>query len=232
MLAIIAVGFVLAVVVAGYFMFKDSNDWSSVYKQLLNDKQRLEQDFKVEYGNVNVIEVGEFSGCLIYDIDANGTPEFFVTYRYPTESGWKVRKTVVYSIVNGKLVTADQHFSDDRLFAEKKVPGVILCIWGEVYPRQLFYKNGVFTTLPEDYVSYPDGIGGNTIKVGDNIYAFNQGNWEYYWKLYDGDAGMANRSYEQNLFGNGKEFVYITGWEHKDFQSAYEAYTSSEQYAK
>jgi hypothetical protein len=181
------------------------SDWSSIYEQLLNDKLRLLNDFKTEQGNV--VEVGRFKGCLIYDIDMNGIPEFFVTYTDYTNYEAGEDETVVYSIVNGKLVTAE-HFYGVRFFAEKKVPGVILGVWGEVYPQYRYiYKDGVFTDLPDDYVSYPDGLEGKTIKVGNSIYNFNQ----------DDDS-------EQNLFGNGNEFVYITGYEHKDFQSALKSY--------
>ena len=186
-----------------------TSDWSSVYKQLLNDRQRLLQDFETEYGNI--IEIGQFRGCLIYDIDANGIPEFFVTYTSYAQYESGENETVIYGIVNEKLVKAG-HFNDVRFFAEKKVPGIILGIWGEVYPQyQYNYKNGVFSSLPDNYVSYPEGIESETIKVGANIYAFNQ-------EIGDN---------EQNLFGNGKEFVYITGYEHKNFQSAFEAYTNN-----
>ena len=183
-------------------------DWSSVYKQLLNDKQRLLQDFNVQ-GNVNVVKVGQFKGCLLYDIDANGTPEFFITYTSYLQYEGGDDETVIYSIISGKLV-ATGHFYGVRFFAEKKVPGVVLGIWGEIWPQYKYiYKNGVFTRLQDNYVSYPDGEMGNTIKVGNNIYAFN------------------GNEASSRTFGNGNEFVYITGYEYKNFQFAYKSYTGN-----
>ena len=182
-------------------------EFLSEYKNLLDNKQQLLNDFKTEYANV--VEAGKFSGCLIYDIDANGVPEFFVNYTDYTNYEEGEDESVIYSIVNEKLVVVG-HFQGVRFFAEKKVPGIILGIYGEIYPQfRYIYKNGILTELPDDYVSYPGGLEGNTVKVGDNVYDFNQ------------------ESPIEDLFGNGNEFVYITGREHKDFQSAFESYENN-----
>jgi len=70
-------------------------------------------------------------------------------------------------------------------------------------------KNGVFSYFSDDYISYPDGIESNTIKLSDHFIDFHQ---------------LSN---ELNIFGNGIDFEYITVYENKNLQSVFEKYANN-----